>query len=538
LETEFRGIGLTLVFMDKVAPPLVKGSRREVAGLIADILDYDQAGKFRHDLAQKMIASQIALARAGFSTGGRPPYGFRRWLVQVDGTRVRELAAGEYVRRAGHHVAWLPTAEDELAVSRRILIMLETKPATRVAAILTSENVPSPDLGRQRTDRGVKHSTSGVWHQTTVVNIARNPLIGAVVSYGRRSMGDQLRFTPEGPRELRDADYRKDGKPKVVANPPDVRVEAPARFEPLVDLERHQQLLTTLDQRAGTQRGKARSRDPHQNPLGGRVYDMACGWPLYRQPYNGSFRYLCGLYQQSHGEKCCHNHVAGPSATMFLLNSIRQRVLAPGKRGRLEEKLLKLAEADVGNTDVGILEVKQVALRELDRKLERAAENMALASGESQLRAMESVHRRLSGDRETILAEIRAAERTVGRKSDADVEVTAALQVLDQLGALASDPSNMPAVGELFQRLNARMFLRFHEETWGRRQVNRVTGGVVTFGVAPSPVPLYQGPTSRRQIKQIEPIETASFGAATTNEPSLSALEGGSLGNVSRGERI
>jgi hypothetical protein len=392
LETGLRGIGLTLLFMDKVAPPLVKGSRREVAGLIADILDYDQAGKFRHDLAQKMISSQIALARAGFSTGGRPPYGFRRWLVQVDGTQVRELEEGEYVRRAGHHVAWLPTAEHELAVSRRILIMLETMPATRVAAILTSENVPPPDLGRQRTDRGVKHSTSGVWHQTTVVNIARNPLIGAVVSYGRRSMGDQLRFTPDGPRALGEADYRADGKPKVVANPPDVRVEAPARFEPLVDQKRHQQLLTTLDQRSGTQRGKPRSRDPQQNPLGGRVYDMACGWPLYRQPYNGSFRYLCGLYQQSHGERCCHNHVAGLQATQFLLNSIRQGVLAPGKRGRLEEELLKLAEADRGDTDdVGILDMKRTALREVDRKLDRTAENMALAAGVPQLRAMESV---------------------------------------------------------------------------------------------------------------------------------------------------
>jgi hypothetical protein len=126
--------------------------------------------------------------------------------------------------------------------------------------------------------------------------------------------------------------------------------------------------------------------------------------------------------------------------------------------------------------------------------LERAAENMALASGESQLRAMESVHRRLLGERETILAEIRVAERSVERKSDAEVEVTAALHLLDRPRALALDSSNMPAVGELFQRLNARMFLRFHEETWGRRQVNRVAGGVVTFGVAPSPVPLYPGP--------------------------------------------
>jgi hypothetical protein len=82
------------------------------------------------------------------------------------------------------------------------------------------------------------------------------------------------------------------------------------------------------------------------------------------------------------------------------------------------------------------------------------------------------------------------------------------------------------------------MFLRFREETWGKRTINRVAGVVVTFGVASSPVPLYEGPTSRTQVKQIASVETASFGAANTDEPLLSALEGGSLGNVSRGERI
>src|SRR5262245_9425835 len=98
---------------------------------------------------------------------------------------------------AGHHVVWLPGPEEELDGVRRILTMLETMPASRVAAALTAEGVPTPDADRTRTDRGVRHRTSGVWHQQTVVNVARNPLLLAVTAYGRRSMGDQLRFSPE-----------------------------------------------------------------------------------------------------------------------------------------------------------------------------------------------------------------------------------------------------------------------------------------------------------------------------------------------------
>ena len=123
-----------------------------------------------------------------------------------------------------------------------------------------------PRCGRLRTDNGVKHEVSGLWHQPTVVSIARNPLLMAVCSYGTRSMGDQLRFTPKGPRELESHDYRADEKPKVIRNQESDCVTAPARFEPLIPLEDHQQLIAILDQRSGTQRGKPRSQIPQEIP--------------------------------------------------------------------------------------------------------------------------------------------------------------------------------------------------------------------------------------------------------------------------------
>jgi hypothetical protein len=537
LETGLRVDGLTLVFIDKVIPPIQRGSQREIAELVVDIFDYHKAGKFRRDLAQTIINSQIALARDGFSTGGRPPYGFRRWLVRHDGTPVRELAEGERVKMAGHHVAWFPTAENELAVCRRILGMLETMPATRVATALTSEGVPAPDTGRRRKDRGFEHPTSGVWHQTTIVNVARNPLIGAVVTYGRRSMGDQLRFTPDGPRQLDDTDYRPDGKPKVVANPAAVRVDAPARFEPVVDPERHRRLQQTLDERGGSQRRKPRSRDPRQNPLGARIFDMACGWPMYREPYSGSFRYTCGLYQQSHGAKCLHNFVGGPMATRFLLNAVRQRVLAPVTLAKLQEKLRRLAEAEheAGPAENN-LSAKKGGLKEVERKLAKASENMAMAENPDQFRAIADVFERLKLQKQTLEREIAATKVETSRAgSDPQAEAAAALAQLDSLGDLAGDAENIPAIGELFGRLNVRLYLRFREEPWGKRTVNRVAGGVVRFGVTPPPVALYDGPTSRRQVLEMKtPSDSSSGGVGDPYKPCISGREGGSLGNVNR----
>src|SRR5262249_16029375 len=154
-------------------------------------------------------------------------------------------------------------------------------------ALLTAEGVPPPDAGRKRTDNGIKHTTSGVWHQVTVTSIARNPLLRAFVEYGRRSMGDTLRFTKLQPREFTDRDRGLDGKPKVIVNAKADRITAPAHFTPPIESDQVERTIAALDRRSGTQRGKPRSQNPSQNPLGSRVFDISCGWPMYRQPYNG-----------------------------------------------------------------------------------------------------------------------------------------------------------------------------------------------------------------------------------------------------------
>jgi hypothetical protein len=541
LETKLREAGLTLVFMDKTLPPLTRG-RRDLGETIVAYVDYDRAGQDRRDLAQKIIYAQLNLAKAGFSTGGRPPFGFRRWLVNPDGTPVRELAEGEYVKMTGHHVTWLPGPEKELVLIRRILDMLEAMPASRVAAILTTENIPSPDVGRLRSDRGVKHATSGVWHQSTIVNIARNPLLRAIVEHGRRSMGDQLRFSPEGPRQLDDADLRSDGKPKVVTNTEAVRVKAVTRFEPLVELERHQLLLDKLDKRAGTQRGKARSQDPTRNPLGGLLFDLNCTWPMYRQPYQTSFRYLCGLYQQSHGAKCRHNHVDGLVATRFLLGCIRQRLMAPPLKSKLEQKLRAIAERERSRISPDAeLNAKRAMLAAERAKRERAGQNLALAEGPDQFQTVAAVFEQLKQKEKVLEAEIRQLEHPAGENRDVDAEVDAALAGLDRMAALAAAPHDLGGVGQLFRQLNARVFLRFAEGRWKTRVVNQVVSGVVTFGATPPPVALYDGPTDRRKVKCL----TTSGGEVESIAPDLPGFpgivpggEGESLGNVNRGERI
>jgi hypothetical protein len=548
LEKTFRQNGKTLVFMDRVLSPLSKGKRQDLAELITTMVDYDRSGQDRRDLAQKILYAQLRLAKMGFSTGGRAPYGFRRWLVRNDGEQVRALADGERVRMLGHHVVWLPTAEDELTTVRRILEMLETMPASRVAARLTAEEVPSPDAGRQRKDHGVKHPVSGVWHQTTVVNIARNPLLGATVSYGRRSMGDQLRFSPHGPRELNDEDYCPEGespqtKPKVIRNADADQITAPARFDPLVDAERHKRLVATLDARAGSQRGKPRSPEPTKNPLGCRVFDLNCTWPMYREPYNGSFRYKCGLYQQSHGAQCSHNHVDGMLATRFVLSCLRQRLLTPRFLSKLECRLQEIAarEGEDSRGQDDEVQQKRSALAQAGADLERVSQNLALAETPEQYKAVAAVFEQIKQRQASLTAEIAAAESRQSAPTDPTSNVQAAMALAQRLTSLATDLDKLEAACEVIKLTDTRLFLAFESVQAKRRLVNRVASGVVTFGSAPPPVAVYQGPTGQVAVKEARLEEdtdpAASSQSASPKSCGCSVTEVKSLGNVSRGDR-
>tara|TARA_R110002072_G_scaffold303073_1_gene492834 strand:+ start:5930 stop:7960 length:2031 start_codon:yes stop_codon:yes gene_type:complete len=510
MENVLRQNGLTIVFMERSLSPIRTGRRPDTAEQITALLDYDAAGKHGRDLSDKMVHCQIALATGGFSTGGRPPFAFDRWLVRRDGERVRQLQDGEIMRMAGHHVVWLPAEDERLSLALRIRDLLLTTPATQIARILNAEEIPSPDAGRFRKDNGVRHEVSGLWHAPTIVNIGRNPLLAAIVRYGLRSMGKFNRFTADGPRELTDADIRADGKPRVIRNRDDEHIFSQALFEPVVSLEDHESLIRVLDKRAGTQRGKPRSRDPERNPLGARVFDMNCTWPMYRVKQGKSFRYKCGLYQQSHGQKCNHNHVDGPTATQFVLSSIQQQLLSPALLPKLKTKLHELAERDKDN-DAGSSVVKEIQrirseISQIAIKIERAENNLALADDEDEYRAVSDVFKKLRLQKNSLEQSLAIAEAESNRSVDSDSDIDEVIDAAEYLTELAASDDGLASATELFEATNTRVFLAFQKVRQGKRELNRLKRGIVVFGNAEDPIEKYSGPTTPAKVKRKSPV--------------------------------
>lgn len=269
---------------------------------------------------------------------------------------------------------------------------------------------------------------------------------------------------------------------------------------------------------------------------------MNCGWAMYRVPDADSYRYKCGLYQQSHGQRCDHNHIDGPLATRFVLGCLRQRLLSPQLLTKLKARLQKLATAELQQDRQQIC--SSASRQELDkvrRELKLAERNLALAENEKQFRAIAAIVEELR-QREASL-ELTTKSAPPRTRRDVDSEVQSALQLVDRLTEASADVQNLALAKEAIDLANGKLFLQFRPLLLKKRTVNKITGGVVTLGAARPPMALYEGPTSRDRIKQLNPEaanavpQGSGRRSPAESEPKGSGREGTSLGNVNRDDR-
>jgi hypothetical protein len=165
--------------------------------------------------------------------------------------------------------------------------------------------------------------------------------------------------------------------------------------------------------------------------------------------------------------------------------------------------------------------------------------NLALAENPEQHKAIATIFDQASHEEKELEFQLREAEKSAKNTPDLENVISAALEDFDHLVDLAANDTDLGAASEVFRQLNARLFLRFKEVQPKNRRVNKVAGGVVTFGSSPPPVTLYEGPTGRRALQGR--AATPGYLPEVPALPSVSRdddREGQSLGNVNRGDRI
>ena len=168
---------------------------------------------------------------------------------------------------------------------------------------------------------------------------------------------------------------------------------------------------------------------------------------------------------------------------------------------------------------------------------------MSLAASQEQYKFMSALFDEKSAAVRKIEREIDEMESRTAKPKSIAAEIEAAMSVIDQLPQLANDPENLAAIGKAFGLVNLRMFLRFKQVQCGKRVLNKLACGSLTFGATPAPISLYDGPTGANRIKSDVAATVAAGSAGQPDDvgdprPLVSGVEGNSLGNVNRDDRI
>lgn len=227
-----------------------------------------------------------------------------------------------------------------------------------------------------------------------------------------------------------------------------------------------------------------------------------------------------------------------------MLSCLRQRLLLPTLLSKVEQRVTQIARSRVSSSPQTSPELgdKQAQLARLADDLEKISRNTALADSPDQFKAMATVFDEVKQRHAALQAEIAAAEKKVNVGStDINAEIRAAMGMINRLTKVVAEPNGFEAAREIFDLTNVRLFLKFRPVQVKKRVLNKLTGGVVTFGSAPPPVARYEGPTSRETIKGSAASSATEPGGCTPPTPPKrigSGEEGKSLGNVSRGDWI
>ena len=492
IERDIRSWGVRVEMSDGVIDPADRGSAA-LGQTAMSLFGYHESGEFSKKLSERVVLVQASLARKGYSTGGRPPYGFGRFLIDAAGTTLEELPEGRKVKEAGCHVRFLSNDESKIGIWVRILEWLEAGWGyKRVAEHLNEVGIPGPDAGRQRGGRKFGGRVSGKWNHNTVRSLAMNALIIGEKEYGRFSQGMHHRLGPNGPRAVNADELLDDGAGRIVENDSDVRIRAEAGGGAFFDPERWHRLQAKLAERGRAQRGQRRAPDASAYPLAARVFDLTDGCGSIMQGAarkdrgGGRLLYRCGIYMKRRGS-CHHNAVDAEALLTFTVRTLTKLVTAAGGVAKLEaavRRRIQMTATEARSPQQAIRDELAAKATRLRRQVEQAPRRILEEEDDAMRTQLRIASRELAA--ELAVVEERLAEHDARLPSSAPVDVEAevrkAMQVLERIDAVCGDAVARGELPRLLDDLGVRIGLTFRAGITNRRTARVLQGGIMAFG--------------------------------------------------------
>ncbi len=303
--------------------PLVNESG--VGGQVVKTLQRVFAHEYSQKLSQLVQRGHRAHAARGEWSGGRAPYGYRRALLQADGSLL-PLASGRW--KAHGETIRLVIDPVEAAVVRDVFesYVMRGRGVRAMAGQLNARGVPAPAGGRS-------------WSKHTLWAILHNPIYRGALVWGR-------------------ANYRQVGQKRGKQRQPiNEQVIVEGAVPAIVDPPRwHAAQETRRPFASGRSAGR-----PYV--LAGLIRCAGCGHRFQAQrrgPGEGRTHYLCGGYVNGGRTVCVSPSIPAEYLETAVLDGIEKRLDRLLDRGQLRARLEALLSAAASN---------QVAPDQIDARL-------------------------------------------------------------------------------------------------------------------------------------------------------------------------
>ena len=323
-----------------------------------------EAHEYSRKLSELTLRGSKSRAALGHSTGGPPPFGYDRLLLDNAGGSVRVLRRGECAAE-GQHVIWTPSPSEAEIVEFIFEQYGRGIGLRRLTDDLNSRRVPPPSSNRC-------HRKAIHWSRSSVHAILRNRVYVGERVYNRTNC-KSWRRGEGGP-------FRKSSSEWIVKE---------NAHEPIIRRDTFDRIQVTFRQRTF---GSGRSH--------GRSYLLTslarcghCGYGLTGGMHDNYRRYKCSGYDRIGPSVCRNYYLWADELESFALDAIRAQIKSPKWSAEVTQTLQGMLRDDFQNPLAEEIGKRRQQLQEVIDRIDnvvRAIEKAGLSEAlETSLRSLE-----------------------------------------------------------------------------------------------------------------------------------------------------
>lgn len=439
-----------------------------------------QEGKhqFLRDLSRNVSRGQISNAQKGHLCGQSAPYGYDRMLIDEAGTHRQRIRNGEKFAKSRSWRTTLVPSDDAMKVNT----------VSWIFQTYADTDTGLRNLADQLNARGVPGPTGGPWYAASIKAIFENRNYTGTFTWAKRREG---KYHSVAAGQIRERDRSEitlspAGKPLAVDNPREAWIVVDDAHEAIIDKALFERVQTKLHDRRRDKSGQSYRTHTRGNDdtylLSGLVFCAHCGCKMHGGTLSRKGhkypKYFCSSYARSgkSNPTGCGYHAAHQDMLVeVLVRKLQESVLSSDNLDRLRAALRRqIDQQRIGGSKGADGFRKQLA--ELDREIDRAAENFLRAPAE----ILDLVGQKITAlkrQREHVQNALLAAE-AAGKPMDVGGEVDAVVGHLWRLGEELGNAT--PARRrEVFRLFVERIELRFDSVKQGKKTICPLQSGEI-----------------------------------------------------------